>query len=136
MNIDNFPFKYALFTNNHILNESRIGLDSIIKFKDYEKVKEAKILENKRVYTNEELDYTSIETSNKIDNIGKIFKIYPNIFKYNVQNTKNTEIFVLQYPNRNDLSFSNGKIISFDVDNNKIYHNVTTYNGSSDSPIK
>ena len=53
MNIDNFPFKYALFTNNHILNESRIELDSIIKFKDYEKVK-VKISENRRVYTNEE----------------------------------------------------------------------------------
>ena len=42
MNIDNFPFKYALFTNNHILNKSSIELDSIIKFKDYEKDMEIK----------------------------------------------------------------------------------------------
>ena len=51
-----------------------------------------------------------------------------------MQNTKNTEIFVLQYPNRNDLSFSNGKIISFDVDN-KIHHSASTDNDSSGWPI-
>ena len=85
MNIVNFPFKYALFTNNHILNESSIESDSIIKFKDYEKDKEIKILENRIVYTNEEL---CIEILNKIDNIGNFFKIDPNIFKYNGQNIK------------------------------------------------
>ena len=88
MNIDYFPFKYALFTNNHILNESSIELDSIIKIKDYEKDKEIKILENRIVYTNEELDYPCIEILNKIDNIGNFFKIDPNIFKYNGQNIK------------------------------------------------
>ena len=56
MNIDNFPFKYALFTNNHILNKSSIEIDNIIKFEDYKKEKEIKILKNRKVYTNEELD--------------------------------------------------------------------------------
>jgi len=30
--IENFPFKYALFTNNHILNESNIEIGNIIHF--------------------------------------------------------------------------------------------------------
>ena len=125
MNIDNFPFKYALFMNNHILNKSSIESDSIIKIKDYEKDKEIKILENRRVYKNEELNYPFIEIINKIDNIGNFFKIDPNIFKYNGQNIKNIGIFVFQYPNENGISFSNGKIISFDVDN-KIHHSAST----------
>ena len=41
----------------------------------------------------------------------------------------------MQYPNRNYIFFPNWKIISFDVDNNKIHHSVSTYKGSSDSPI-
>ena len=41
----------------------------------------------------------------------------------------------MQYPNINEIFFPNWKIISFDVDNNKIHHNVSTYNGSSDSLI-
>ena len=133
MNIDNFPFKYALFTNNHILNKSSIEIDNIIKFEDYKKEKEIKILKNRKVYTNEELDYTCIQILNS-DDINHFFKIDPNIFKYNRQNIKNTEIFILQYPNGNDISFSNGKILTLD-DYNKIHHSASTESGSSGSPI-
>ena len=45
----------------------------------------------------------------------------------------NKEIFILQYPNGDDLSFSDGKIIS--IDNNNIIHNCSALKGSSGSPI-
>ena len=32
----NFPIKYALFTNNHILDKSNLEKDVIIKFKHFE----------------------------------------------------------------------------------------------------
>ena len=35
--IDNFPIKYALFTNNHILNESNIEIGETINFNYLEK---------------------------------------------------------------------------------------------------
>ena len=130
--INNFPFKYALFTNNHILNKSSIEVDNIIKFEYYKGNKEIEIKKNRRVYTNKELDYTCIEIF-KSDGIKNYFKIEPKIFKYNKEYLKNEEIYILQYPNGNDISFSNGKILL--IKENKIFHNVSTECGSSGSPI-
>ena len=84
----NFPFKYALFTNNHILNESNIEIGNIIHFECLEGPfgnssyikKKIKITEKRRVFTNKELDYTCIELF-KSDNIIDYFKIDPKIFK-------------------------------------------------------
>ena len=42
-------------------------------------------------------------------------------------------MLILQYPNRNDLSFSNGKIKS--LKDNKIIHNESTEYESSGFPI-
>ena len=61
INEDNFPFKKALFTNNHVLNKSYIEKNKIIEI---EYLKEKKIIEitNIRKYFNsEEYDYTCIE---------------------------------------------------------------------------
>ena len=35
--IDNFPIKYDLFTNNHVLNESNIEIGQMFKFECLEK---------------------------------------------------------------------------------------------------
>ena len=133
MNV-NFPFKYALFTNNHILNRTNTEIGSTIKFEYYKGEKKIKITPNRRVYTNEELDYTCIELFNS-DNIyiDKYFEIDQNIFKYNKEVLQNSEIFILQYPNGNEISFSNGKILF--IKGNKIIHNSSTEGGSSGSPI-
>ena len=138
----NFPFKYALFTNNHILNESNIEIGNIIHFECLEGPfgnssyikKKIKITEKRRVFTNKELDYTCIELF-KSDNIIDYFKIDPKIFKYDKKNLKDNDIFILQYPKVNDLSFSisYGTILSYE--DNKIIHNGSTDNGSSGSPI-
>ena len=90
--IDKFPIKYALFTNNHVLNESNIEIGSIIHFEylEFQKSllnssyksskKEIKITQNRKVFTNKELDYTCIELFES-DGIKDYFKISPKIFK-------------------------------------------------------
>ena len=64
----NFPFKYALFTNNHVLDESNIEIGNIIHIEclEFQKSffsssytsieKEIKITEKRKVSTNKELD--------------------------------------------------------------------------------
>ena len=71
--IGNFPIKYALFTNNHILDESNIKIGRTIYFEclvfqkswlnsSYNTIKkEIKIIDKRKVFTNKELDYTCIE---------------------------------------------------------------------------
>jgi len=66
----NFPIKYALFTNNHVLNELNIEIGKTIHFECLEKSffgssynivqKEIKITDKRKVFTNNELDYTCI----------------------------------------------------------------------------
>jgi len=140
--IDNFPIKYALFTNNHVLNESNIEFGRIINFECLEKSlfssaynkikKEIEITDKRLVFTNKKLDYTCIELF-KSDGIIDFFKIDPNLYKNNKNNLKDNDIFILQYPNGSDLSFSYGKIKS--LKNSKIKHNASTDDGSSGSPI-
>jgi len=142
--IDNFPIKYALFTNNHILNETNIENGKTIYFEclelqkslfysSYNAInKEIKITEERQVFTNKELDYTCIELFES-DGIIDFFKIDPKLFKNDKNNFKDNDIFILQFTNGNDLSFSYGKIKS--LKDNKIIHNASTDEGYSGSPI-
>ena len=133
INMEDILFKKCLLTNNHILNESDIKLDREIKLEYRNEKKRIKITENRRVYTNEELDYTCIEIFDK-DNIKEYFKIDENLIENSIEDYKNNEIFILQYPKGNEISFSSGIILDI-KDNNKIIHNSSTNNGSSGSPI-
>ena len=129
--IDNFPIKYGLFTNNHVLDENDIKKGNIINIEYNNKKKKIKIDEKRRTFTDEELDYTCIELY-KSDNIKDYFEIDPILFK-NKKSINNSDIFILQYPEGNELSFSYGKIIS--LEDNNIKHNASTKEGSSGSPI-
>ena len=140
--LENFPIKYALFTNNHILDKSDIEIDEKIQINylgksyfnssDNTVKKEIKITDKRRVYTSEGLDYTCIELFES-DDIKDYFNIDKRIFKFDSDIFNNSDIFILQFPKDKNLSFSNGKIISF-IDN-KIIHNSSTEEGSSGSPI-
>ena len=139
--LNKFPIKYCLFTNNHVINKIEIG--NIIKFKylDYNKSnfissyniinKKIEITQERKAFTNKELDYTCIELLES-DGIKDYFKIDINIFK-NKESLKDNDIFILQYPKDNNISFSNGRILS--IKGNKIRHNASTDKGSSGSPI-
>ena len=76
------------------------------------------------------MDYTCIEIYES-DGIYDFFKIDPILFG-NID-INDLEIFVLQYPKGNELSFSYGKILK--VKDNKIIHSGSTKGGSSGSPI-
>ena len=134
--IDNFPIKYALFTNNHVLNKENTNLGNIINI---EFLKDSLYIEKKievdgkrRIYANKELDYTCIELF-ETDGIKNYFKIDPILFTNKKKYIENTDIFVLQYPEGNELSFSYGKIRLTKYNN--IVHNASTKEGSSGSPI-
>ena len=142
--LEGFPIKYALFTNNHVLDESNIEIGKNINFQYLEfkkkllkpsyNIKEKKILitEDRRVITNKQLDYTFIELFES-DGIIDYFKIDPKIFNNDITNFEDNDIFILQFPKGNDLSFSYGKILS--LHNNSIIHSASTEKGSSGSPI-
>ena len=90
------------------------------------------ITKDRRVFTNKESDYTCVELFES-DGIYDYFQIDPNLFKYGSKYLVNNDIFILQYPLGNDLSFSCGKILS--IENNNITHSSSTEGGSSGSPI-
>ena len=127
---DTIPFKKALFTNNHIINKKILGNNNEIQFEICEKLYKIKITKNRKVFTNEDLDYACIEIFDE-DKIIKYFRIDNTIFK-DLNKLINKEIFILQYPN-GKLSHDCGKIL--DIKNNKIFHNVSTDSGSSGSPL-
>ena len=130
INDDSIPFKKALFTNNHVLNEICIDTNKEIKFEYCQKENKIRITENRKVFTNKELDYTCIEIFDT-DKINKFFKIDQNIFN-NKDSLKNKEIFILQYP-YGELSHDSGKILG--IQNNILIHSVSTEFGSSGSPL-
>jgi len=120
--------KYGLLTNNHIINKIDIG--NTIHFNYLTEYKEIEITKDREVYTNEKLDYTFIEIFKKDNvNIKDYFKLYSD----DVSKLKGHNIFILQYPNNNEISFSYGKIKL--IDNNEIRYNASTTYGSSGSPI-
>ena len=119
-----------MFTNNHIINKKILGNNNEIQFEICEKLYKIKITKNRKVFTNEDLDYACIEIFDE-DKIIKYFRIDNTIFK-DLNKLINKEIFILQYPN-GKLSHDCGKIL--DIKNNKIFHNVSTDSGSSGSPL-
>jgi len=142
---ENFPIKYGLFTNNHILNESNLEIGKIIKFKYFQSKylsnsyniveKSIKLTSNRKIFTNKELDYTCIELFES-DGIHNFFKIEPHIISNQSKNGEifeKNDIFLLQFLNENEISFSDGNIIY--IKNNLIFHGASTEDGSSGSPI-
>ena len=130
INNKDIHFNKCLITNNHILDENDIEINSeiIIEYKGNKKM--IVINEKRKAFTDIKIDYTCIEILDE-DNIQQFFKTEKNIDDMN--SYKGQDIFILQYPNGNELSFSIGKIIS--IEDNKIKHTSSTEGGSSGSPI-
>ena len=130
INDNNIPFKKALFTNNHVLNENSIEIYKEIVFEYCKNLKKIKMTGNRKAFTNNKLDYTCIEIFDS-DKINKYFRIDETVI--NDKNVlKDKEIFILQYPN-GELAHDVGKIL--DINNNIIKHSVCTDNGASGSPL-
>ena len=130
INDDNIPFKKALFTNNHVLNEINIENNKDIEFDYLKEPRKIKITKNRKKFTNKIYDYTCIEIFDS-DKIQNYFKIDLKTLE-NKNNLKDKEIFILQYPNE-ELSHSLGIIT--DYSNSAIEFNVNTLIISSGSPL-
>ena len=127
--IDNkdIPFHTCLLTNHHVLD---VKINKVINIEYLNKDKYIEITEKRKVFTDEKLDYTCVEIL-KEDNISQYFEINKNI--NNISYFTNHDIFVLQYPNGEELSYSVGEIIK--IEDNQILHTASTTFGSSGSPI-
>ena len=132
LNIKDIAFKKCLITNNHVLNKEDIKPNETIRFEYNNNTKRIKIKEDRKVYTNKELDYTCIQIFDE-DKIEDFFNIDKLIINNSIEIYKNKDIFILQYPKGNELTFSDGTIIG--IKNDIILHNCSTYVGSSGSPI-
>ena len=128
---DNIPLKKALFTNNHVLDITKIQIGSFIQMKYMNNPRNIEITENRRVFTDENLDFTCIEIFDS-DGFHNFFQIDPRIFT-GKKNLLNEEIFVLQYPLGGELSFSSGRI-KYKY-KHYLVHFASTLEGSSGSPI-
>ena len=137
INDNNIPFKKALFTNNHVLNKESIKINKEIEFECMGKINKIQISENRRIFSNEILDYTCIEIFNTdIINNNNCFRIDKAVLN-NKKNLIGTEILILQYPRSKELSFAKGEILNIEEeeDEDKILHNASTKYGSSGSPL-
>ena len=142
----NLPFSKALITTNYVLNENFLISNNEIDLK-YKNENTSLNIEDAQVYTIENfdinkknfkrkiftdpiLDFTCIELfEDDFDGQFELFKIK----EKNSYEIKNQDIFVLQFPLGEDLSFSLGKVLA---ENNYIFgHNASTDEGSSGSPI-
>ena len=129
------PFKNKkikmLFTNNHVLNNESIQVGNIIKCAYKEKIKIIEITEERFCHTNSELDYTCIQIFND-DKIEDFFEIENENNKNPKDNYLNEDICIMQYPN-GLLTLKVGHLKK--IDKEQIQHSVTTFKGSSGSPI-
>lgn len=123
----------ALFTCNHVLNEEYINKNKKItlEFNKNEKILD---LNNRRIWSNSELDYTCIEIF-KNDNIKYFFNIDENItnFNYSIENYDKKGIFIFGIMKNLQLGFDSGYIERVKEPN--MLYNCNTNPGSSGGAI-
>ena len=122
----------CLMSNEHVITKEMIELNKIIdiKYNYEEKWIKIKLDENERyILYNKKMDVTIIEI--KKDEIKDKYFLLPNI-NNNIEYI-NKDIYIVQYPEGNKLSYSEGKIIK--INNNEIIYDASTKSGSSGSPI-
>ena len=117
-----------LFTNNHVLNNESIQVGNIIRCAYKKQLKKIEITEERFCHTNARLDYTCIQIFND-DKIEDFYEIEIE----NNDNYLNEDICIMQYPNGGPLTLKAGHLKK--IDKEQIQHSVTTFKGSSGSPI-
>ena len=120
----------VLFTNNHVLNKNSINEGEIIKCRYKDELKKFEI-KNRRCYTNEDLDYTCIQILDE-DKIEDFFEI-ENENSNDSKEYNGEDIALPQYPKGGPLKINAGCLVK--IEGNQIFHYVTTFKGSSGSPI-
>ena len=120
---DNNQFIPALITCNHVLSKDLIKINNInIILNGQPKTIS---LNQRKIWTDEKIDFTCIEIKEKEDNIYTFFNLDDNIFTNEFYLTANVIIYGMQ----NSLVFSNG-IIKYNKDGIILY-TCNTYPGCS-----
>ena len=127
-----------LATNNHVLKEKDIQNNKSIKLlikNDKQKTKTIKIDQSRINFTNTELDFTFIEIKPFIDDVFNFLEIEEDLLNKSQEvielEYQQNSIYILHCPNAPQVSY--GVIKS--IQNTNILHFMTTYSGSSGSPI-
>ncbi len=135
---NNKPFNF-LMTNHHIITKDMIEQgETITIFYDNEKSKLSLELNKKeriiQTYNDFQIDVTIVEIIPK-DKIENKFFLNVDLDDYRSIKEKDIPIQVIQYPNGENLSYSNGKMNLFQSIDYMFYHDASTLEGSSGSPI-
>ncbi len=136
---NNKPFNF-LMTNHHIITKDMIEhRETITIFYDNEKSKLSLELNKKeriiQTYNDFQIDVTIVEII-PIDKIENKFFLNVDLDLDDISlKKKDIPIQVIQYPNGENLSYSNGKMNLFQSIDYMFYHDASTLEGSSGSPI-
>ena len=119
-------------TNEHVIKKNIIESNKLIDVKyNYEKNWiRIKLNEKERIIKyDKEIDVTIVEIIPE-DKIKNKYFVLPNLSDMNYINK---DIYIVQFPGGNDLSYSEGKIKN--IDNYELSYDASTKSGSSGSPI-
>ena len=124
---DNNHLIPVLITCNHVLSKDLIKKSNInIILNDQNKTIS---LNQRKIWTDEKIDFTCIEIKEKEDNIYSFFNLDDNIFKNKNYLNQKVFIYAINTKNQRKLAFSNG-IIKSSEDSNFTY-TCNTYPGCS-----
>ena len=121
----------VLVTNNHVLSSELINSNNDIRITINGKNKTIP-LKQRKIWTDEKMDFTCIEIKEKEDNIDTFYNLDDNIFKNNSSNeyylNQNVLIFAINKENK-QIVFSNGLIKR--CKDNFFDYTCNTYEGCS-----
>ena len=131
---------YCLLTCEHVIPEKIINSNEVIEIYYANQKIKLKICLNEeerfiRCYKYINIDATLIEILPK-DNVEEKYFLLPNLDYINgYEQFIDQEIYIPQFPGQKSLSFSSGKIKSFNIYSYDFSHLASTRPGSSGSPI-
>ena len=125
--------KKYLITNYHIISEDMVNKEIEIELYNQEKMKLN--FNNRDVkYFPKPKDITMVEIKNNDSIYNDIeFLDYDYNYKKGYMIYEHADIFIIQHPLGKNASSSSGRIIN--IIDNEFDHNITTYKGSSGSPV-
>ena len=123
----------VLITCHHVFKHLRIGNEIKLIFENKEKI--IKIDKYRKVYTNEQIDFSIIELKKNEFELNDYLKIDDLTERDRDLKEKyiGKEIYIIQFPFGEEIKISDDKIK--DINNNEIEHCCSTNSGSSGAPI-
>ena len=136
---DKYNKIYCLITNYHIINNDMINYKEYIEIIINEKIEKINLNYKRRIWRNEEIDYTCIEIikeDNIIENI-KPFDINDNCYNKNYNNEiyDKKGIILVSIGKSKIIEIPQGIIYYIKNNNENFYHNCNTEGAFSGGPI-